>query len=44
MKAVSIRHRIWIIGAVAVLIVGADIAWVMLPPRALSFAGATPSR
>ena len=39
MKAVSIRHRIWIIGAVAVLIVGADIAWVMLPPRALSFAG-----
>jgi len=39
MKSVSIRHRIWIIGAVAVLIVGAVSAWVMLPPRALSFAG-----
>ena len=39
MKSISIRQRIWLIGAVAVLIVGAVGAWVMLPPRALSFAG-----
>jgi len=39
MKSISIRQRIWLIGAVAVLIVGAVGAWVMLPPLALSFAG-----
>jgi mono/diheme cytochrome c family protein len=39
MKSISIRQRIWFIGAFAVLIVGAVGAWVMLPPRALSFAG-----
>jgi mono/diheme cytochrome c family protein len=39
MKSISIRQRIWLIGALAVLIVGAVGAWVMLPPRALSFAG-----
>jgi hypothetical protein len=39
MKSSSTRQRIWIIGGVATLIVGAVGAWVMLPPRALGFAG-----
>jgi len=39
MKSISIRQRICLIGAVVVVIVGAVGAWVMLPPRALTFAG-----
>jgi mono/diheme cytochrome c family protein len=39
MKSISIRQRIWLIGAVAVLVVGGTAAWMLLPPRALSFAG-----
>jgi mono/diheme cytochrome c family protein len=39
MKPLSMRLRIWLIGAVAILVVGAVVAWMMLPPRALSFAG-----
>ena len=39
MKSISIRQRICLIGAVLVVIVGAVGAWVMLPPRALTFAG-----
>jgi mono/diheme cytochrome c family protein len=40
MKPISTRLRIWLIGAFVVLVLGAVVAWVMLPPRALSFAGA----
>ncbi len=39
MKPHSMRLKFWIIGAVAILVVGAVVAWMMLPPRALSFAG-----
>jgi mono/diheme cytochrome c family protein len=36
------RRRFWIATAVVVAVVGAVVAWVMLPPRALSFAGGRP--
>ena len=39
MKSFSIRQRIWLIGALALLVVGGTAAWMLLPPRALSFAG-----
>jgi mono/diheme cytochrome c family protein len=39
MKSISIRQRIWLIGALALLVVGGTAAWMLLPPRALSFAG-----
>jgi mono/diheme cytochrome c family protein len=39
MKPVSPRGRIWLTGALAILIVAGVAAWVMLPPGALSFAG-----
>ena len=39
MKPHSMRLKFWVIGAVAILVVGAVVAWMMLPPRALSFAG-----
>jgi mono/diheme cytochrome c family protein len=39
MKLLSTRRRFWLIGALAILVVGAVVAWMMLPPRALSFAG-----
>jgi mono/diheme cytochrome c family protein len=38
MKPKTRRLRIWIGGAVAILVVAGG-AWIMLPPRALSFAG-----
>jgi mono/diheme cytochrome c family protein len=33
------RQRFWLIAGLAVLLVAAVVAWMMLPPRALSFAG-----
>jgi mono/diheme cytochrome c family protein len=39
MKPLSTRRRPWLIGALVILVVGAAVAWMMLPPRALSFAG-----
>ena len=39
MKPLSVRLKFWLIGAVAILVVGAVVAWMVLPPRALSFAG-----
>jgi mono/diheme cytochrome c family protein len=39
MKPISPRHRTWLICGIALLIVGAVVAWMMLPPSALSFAG-----
>jgi mono/diheme cytochrome c family protein len=40
MKSVSLRLRVWLISGLAlVTVVGSVAAWVMLPPRALSFAG-----
>jgi len=39
MKALSMRLRIWLIGAFAILVIGTVVAWMMLPPHALSFAG-----
>jgi mono/diheme cytochrome c family protein len=39
MNAISPRRRIWLLGASALGIVAAIGAWMMLPPRALSFAG-----
>jgi mono/diheme cytochrome c family protein len=39
MKPLSMKLKICLIGALAILVVGAVIAWMMLPPRALSFAG-----
>ena len=32
-------RRVWIGAAVVVAVVGAVVAWIMLPPRALGFAG-----
>ena len=43
MNAVSPRMRTWLIAGLTVAaVVGAGAAWVMLPPRALSFAGGHP--
>ena len=43
MKALSPRMRTWLIAGVALAaVVGAGAAWMMLPPRALSFAGGHP--
>jgi mono/diheme cytochrome c family protein len=39
MKPHSMRLKFWISGGVAILVVWAVVAWMMLPPRALSFAG-----
>jgi mono/diheme cytochrome c family protein len=39
MKPLSTRLRIWLIGALAILVVGAAVGWRMLPPDALDFAG-----
>ena len=39
MNPVSPRQRIWIVGGVVILLLGAIVAWMMLPPGALSFAG-----
>ena len=40
MKPLSPRLRVWLtVGSVVVVLVGGAAAWVMLPPRALSFAG-----
>jgi mono/diheme cytochrome c family protein len=38
-KQLAPRSRAWLIGALAVVVVGAIAAWILLPPRALSFAG-----
>lgn len=42
MTPVSRRLKFWLIGGLAVLVVGGIAAWIMLPPRALSFAGGHP--
>ena len=40
MKPLSPRLRVWLsVGLVVVVLLGGVAAWVMLPPRALSFAG-----
>ena len=39
MKSISIRQRIWLIGPLLLLVVGGTVAWMLLPPRPLSFAG-----
>ncbi len=39
MSPISPRRRIWFIVGLAVVLVAAVVAWVMLPPRALGFAG-----
>jgi mono/diheme cytochrome c family protein len=38
-KQLSPRSRAWLIGGLVVVVVGAIVAWFLLPPRALSFAG-----
>jgi mono/diheme cytochrome c family protein len=38
-KQLSPRSRAWLGGALAVVVVVAIAAWILLPPRALSFAG-----
>jgi mono/diheme cytochrome c family protein len=40
MKAAGPRPRGWLIAGVVVIVVGAVAAWLLLPPGALSFAGA----
>jgi mono/diheme cytochrome c family protein len=42
MKPMSPRSRIWLVAGLVIVLVGAAAAWVMLPPRALSFAGGHP--
>jgi mono/diheme cytochrome c family protein len=39
MKPVAPARKIWLAGALALVIVGAAGAWIMLPPGALDFAG-----
>jgi mono/diheme cytochrome c family protein len=39
MKSISRRQRFWLISVLAILVVGGTTAWMLLPPRALSFAG-----
>ncbi len=39
MKPISRRFKIWLIAGLVVLVGGGVAAWIMLPPRALSFAG-----
>jgi mono/diheme cytochrome c family protein len=38
----SLRRKIALLGLAVILVVGVGVAWVMLPPRALSFAGGSP--
>ena len=39
MTQLSPRSRSWLIAALVVVVIGAMAAWILLPPRALSFAG-----
>jgi len=39
MKPLAPRLRVWLVAGLVIVLVGAVAAWVMLPPRALSFAG-----
>jgi len=39
MKALAPQRRGWFIAGVVVVLIGAAVAWLLLPPRALSFAG-----
>ena len=39
MKALSLGHKLWLTLGVLAVLVGVAVAWVMLSPRALGFAG-----
>ncbi len=39
MNPISPRRRAWLVAALAVILAAAVVAWMMLPPSALSFAG-----